>query len=86
LRRLPVGLLRVPPQVSSPLRSALLLLDVPPSTLGTFVTTITYYTLTCLHWLTSQLSITFSNYHRLYIFTLPASVSYRDLNYLTTDS
>jgi hypothetical protein len=35
-----------------------------------FVTTITYYTLTRLHWLTSQLSITFSNYHRLYIFTL----------------
>jgi hypothetical protein len=36
----------------------------------TFVTTITYYTLTHLHWLTSQLSITFSNYHRLYISTL----------------
>jgi hypothetical protein len=35
-----------------------------------FVTTITYYTLTRLHWLISQLSITFSNYHRLYIFTL----------------
>jgi hypothetical protein len=27
-------------------------------------------TLTRLHWLTSQLSITVSNYHRLYIFTL----------------
>jgi hypothetical protein len=31
----------------------------------TFVTTITYYTLTRLHWLTSQLSITVSNYHTL---------------------
>jgi hypothetical protein len=40
----------------------------------TFVTTITYYTLIHLHWLTSQLSITVSNYH-----TLPMSVSYRDL-------
>jgi hypothetical protein len=35
----------------------------------TSVTTITYYTLTRLHWLTSQLSVTFANYHRLYIFT-----------------
>jgi hypothetical protein len=35
----------------------------------TFVTTITYYTLTRLYWLTSQLSITVSNYHTLYIFT-----------------
>jgi hypothetical protein len=34
---------------------------------------------TRLHWLTSQLSITLSNYHRFYIFTLPVSVSYRDL-------
>jgi hypothetical protein len=40
----------------------------------TYVTTVTYYTLTHLHWLTSQLSITVSNYH-----TLPGSVSYRDL-------
>jgi hypothetical protein len=40
----------------------------------TFVTAITYYTLTHLHWLTSPLSITVSNYH-----TLPVSVSYRDL-------
>jgi hypothetical protein len=40
----------------------------------TFVTTIVYYTRTHLHWLTSQLSITVSNYH-----TLPVSVSYRDL-------
>jgi hypothetical protein len=45
----------------------------------TFVTKITYNTLTRLHWLTSQLSITFTNYRRLYIFTLPVSVSYRDL-------
>jgi hypothetical protein len=44
------------------------------------MTTITYYTLTRLHWPTSQLSVTFSNYHRLYIFTFPVSVSYRDLN------
>jgi hypothetical protein len=45
----------------------------------TLVTKVTYNTLTRLHWLTSQLSITFINYHRLYIFTLPVSVSYRDL-------
>jgi hypothetical protein len=50
----------------------------------TFVTTITYYTLTSLHWLTSQLSITISNYHTLYIFTVPVSVSYRDLTRRTT--
>jgi hypothetical protein len=52
------------------------------------------YNLTCLHWLTSQLSITISNYHTLYILTLPVSVSYRDFTrrttvlnncYLTTD-
>jgi hypothetical protein len=43
------------------------------------VTKVTYNTLTRLHWLTSQLSVTFTNYHRLYIFTLPVSVSYRDL-------
>jgi hypothetical protein len=36
----------------------------------TFVTTITYDTLTRLHWPISQLSVTFSDYHRLYIFTL----------------
>jgi hypothetical protein len=35
----------------------------------TFVTTSTYYTLTRLHWLTSQLANTFSNHHRHYIFT-----------------
>jgi hypothetical protein len=34
------------------------------------VTTVTYYTLTHLYWLTSQLSITVSNYHTLYILTL----------------
>jgi hypothetical protein len=45
----------------------------------TLVTKVTYNTLTRLHWLTSQLSITFTNYRRLYIFTLPVSVSYRDL-------
>jgi hypothetical protein len=38
-----------------------------------------YPTLTRLHWLTSQLAITNSNYHTLCIFTLPVSVSYRDL-------
>jgi hypothetical protein len=45
----------------------------------TLVTKVTDNTLTRLHWLTSQLSITFTNYHRLYIFTFPMSVSYRDL-------
>jgi hypothetical protein len=38
-----------------------------------------YSTLTRLHWLTSQLPITISNYHTLCIFTLPVSVSYRDI-------
>jgi hypothetical protein len=32
--------------------------------------TFTQLTITILHWLTSQLSFTVSNYHRLYIFTL----------------
>jgi hypothetical protein len=45
----------------------------------TLVTKVTYNILTRLHWLTSQLSITFTNYRRLYISTLPVSVSYRDL-------
>jgi hypothetical protein len=47
--------------------------------------------ITLLHWLTSQLSITVSNYHTLYIFAFYVSVSYRDLTplencYLQTDS
>jgi hypothetical protein len=45
----------------------------------TLVTKDTYNTLTRVHWLTSQLSIIFMNYCRLYIFTLPVSVSYRHL-------
>jgi hypothetical protein len=47
----------------------------------TLVTKVTYNTLTRLHSLTSQLSITFTNYRRLYIFTLPVSVSCRDLTH-----
>jgi hypothetical protein len=37
-----------------------------------------------LHWLTSQLTVTITDYHTLCIFTIPVSVSYRD-NTRSTD-